>query len=166
MIETLLTWFQGFPPELVAGLLSALPLTETRLALPVAIFVLHLSPLTAYLTTLAGNLVPMPCIFYLLTPALRVVHQHIPRLDAWFLRWREKQEKTFGQSYSKWGAFFLFLLVVTPGPGTGVWTASALAVLFHIDLRLSALSIVCGAIIGSLAILAVTQGVFVGLHLL
>lgn len=166
MIETLLTWFQGFPPELVAGLLSALPLTETRLALPVAIFVLHLSPVVAFLATLVGNLVPMPFIFYLLTPALRVIHNHVPRLDAWFLHWREKQEKKFGESYSKWGAFFLFLLVVTPGPGTGVWTASALAVLFHIDLRLSALSIVSGAIIGSLAILAVTQGVFVGFSFL
>ncbi|MFA4844957.1 MAG: small multi-drug export protein [Patescibacteria group bacterium] len=166
MIETILTWLQGFPPELVAALLSALPLTETRLALPVAIFVLHLSPLTAFIATLIGNLFPMPFIFALLTPALRVIHNHVPRLDQWFLRWREKQEKKFGESYSKWGAFFLFLLVVTPGPGTGVWTASALAVLFHIDLRLSTLSIIAGAIIGGLAILAVTQGVFVGLTVL
>ncbi|MBI5794007.1 small multi-drug export protein [Candidatus Uhrbacteria bacterium] len=166
MIETFLLWLQGFPPELAAALLAALPVTETRLALPVAIFALHLSPLAAFFTTLSGNLLPMPFIFALLTPALRVIHAHIPRLDQWFLRWRERQEKKFGESYSKWGAFFLFLLVVAPGPGTGVWTASALAVLFHIDLRLSALSIVSGAIIGSLTILAVTQGVFVGLNFL
>ncbi|MBI4437916.1 small multi-drug export protein [Candidatus Uhrbacteria bacterium] len=166
MIETIFAWASGLPAELAAALLASLPITETRLALPFAIFALHLAPWSAFLATLIGNLLPVPFIFALLTPALRLIHVRFPRLDDWFLRWRATQEKKFGESYSKWGAFFLFLLVVTPGPGTGVWTASALAVLFHIDLRLSALSIVCGAIVGTLAILAVTQGVFVGLNVL
>lgn len=166
MIETILTWFQGFPPEFVAAILAALPVLETRVALPIAIFVLELPPMDAFLATLAGSLFPVPFIFLFLRPTLAAIHQHVPRLDRWFLSWRAKQEKKFGESYSKWGAFFLFLIVVIPGPGTGVWTASALAVLFQIDLRLSALSIAAGAFVGGLTILAVTQGVFVGLHFL
>ncbi len=166
MIEIILTWLQGLPPEFVAAFLAALPVIETRVALPVAIFVLHLSPMAAFFSTLLGNLLPVPFIFMLLTPTLRVIHRQIPRLDQWFVAWREKQEKKFGESYSKWGAFFLFLLVVVPGPGTGVWTASALAVIFHVDLRLSALSIVAGSFVSGLTILAVTQGVFVGLNFL
>lgn len=166
MIETILTWLHGFPPEFVAAILAALPVLETRVALPIAIFVLELSPRMAFLSTFAGNLFPVPFIFFFLTPALATIHRHVPRLDQWFLLWRTKQEKKFGASYSKWGAFFLFLIVVIPGPGTGVWTASALAVLFQIDLRLSVLSIAAGAFVGGLTILAVTQGVFVGLQLL
>lgn len=166
MIETVLTWLHGFPPELAAAMLAALPVLETRVALPIAIFALELPPMAAFLSTLAGNLFPVPFIFFFLKPSLAAIHRHVPRLDQWFLSWRGKQEKKFGASYSKWGAFFLFLIVVIPGPGTGVWTASALAVLFQIDLRLSALSIASGAFVGGLTILAVTQGVFVGLHLL
>jgi uncharacterized membrane protein len=166
MIDTMLTWLGGFPPALTAAILSSLPVTETRLSLPVAIFALHLSPTVAFLSTLIGNLIPMPIIFLLLTPVLRIIHARLPRLDTWFVNWRAQQEKKFGASYSKWGAFFLFLLVVTPGPGTGVWTASALAVLFDIDLRLAAVAITGGAIVGGLAILAVTQGLFVGMNFL
>ncbi len=166
MIDTLLVWLEGLPPELIAFVLAIMPLTETRLALPVAIFALHLSPWTAFVATFAGNLVPVPFVFALLTPALEIIHRRIPRLDQWFVSWRDTQVKKFGESYSKWGAFFLFLLVVAPGPGTGVWTASALAVIFAIDRRLAALSIISGAFIGTLAILAVTQGVFTGLQLL
>ncbi len=166
MIETLLHWLNGLPAELIAFVLAAIPVTETRLALPVAVFVLQLSPWVAFVSTLAGNLFPMPFIFLLLTPALRIIHQTIPRLDQWFVTWRETQVKKYGEKYSKWGAFLLFLLVVAPGPGTGVWTASALAIIFAIDRRLAALSIISGALIGTLTILAVTQGVFTGLQLL
>jgi uncharacterized membrane protein len=148
MMETILTWLQGFPPELVAAILAALPVLETRVALPVAIFALDLPPMTAFVSTFMGNLFPVPFIFFFLTPVLAGIHRHVPRLDQWFLVWRAKQEKKFGASYSKWGAFFLFLIVVIPGPGTGVWTASALAVLFQIDLRLSALSIAGAAFVG------------------
>ncbi|HLD20744.1 MAG TPA: small multi-drug export protein [Patescibacteria group bacterium] len=166
MIDTLLIWLEGLPSELIAFVLAAIPVTETRLALPVAIFVLHLSPWVAFVSTLLGNLFPMPFIFALLTPALKVIHDKTPRLDQWFVTWRDVQVKKFGESYSKWGAFFLFILVVAPGPGTGVWTASALAVIFAVDRRLAALSIISGAFIGTLTILAVTQGVFTGLQLL
>ncbi|TAL49991.1 hypothetical protein EPN81_04095 [Patescibacteria group bacterium] len=166
MIDTLLMWLEGFPSELVAFVLAIMPVTETRLALPVAIFVLHLSPWVAFISTLLGNLFPMPFIFALLTPTLKIIHRQFPRIDQWFVTWRETQVKKFGERYSKWGAFFLFLLVVAPGPGTGVWTASALAVIFDIDRRLAAVSIISGAFIGTLTILAVTQGVFTGLQLL
>ncbi|MBI4592082.1 small multi-drug export protein [Candidatus Uhrbacteria bacterium] len=166
MMDALLFWLDGLPSEVIAFVLAIMPVTETRFALPVAIFALHLSPWVAFVSTLFGNLLPMPFIFVLLTPALKIIHHKLPRLDQWFVQWRDTQIKKFGESYSKWGAFFLFLLVVAPGPGTGVWTASALAVIFAVDRRLAALSIISGAFIGTLTILAVTQGVFTGLQLL
>ncbi|OGV83952.1 MAG: hypothetical protein A3J88_02760 [Melioribacter sp. RIFOXYB12_FULL_38_5] len=58
MIDTLLIWLEGLPSELIAFVLAAIPVTETRLALPVAIFVLHLSPWVAFVSTLLGNLFP------------------------------------------------------------------------------------------------------------
>lgn len=166
MIDTLLVWLGGLPSEFIAFVLAAIPVTETRLALPLAIFALHLSPWVAFTSTLLGNLFPMPFIFALLTPALKIIHHKVPRLDQWFVTWRDRHVQTYGESYSKWGALFLFLLVVAPGPGTGVWTASALAVIFAIDQRLAALSIISGAFIGTLAILAVTQGIFTGFQFL
>ena len=95
MIDTILTWLQGFPPELIAGFLASLPVVETRVALPVAIFALHLSPLTAFLSTFLGNVLPVPFIFAFLTPCLNVIHRRLPHLGQRFLRWQEVQEKKY-----------------------------------------------------------------------
>ena len=98
MIEIILTCFHDLPPEFVAAFLAALPVIETRVALPVAIFVLHLSPMAAFFLHYLGIF----CRFHL----FYAPYSHSPRdsssdsrLDQWFVAWREKQEKSLGELF-------------------------------------------------------------------
>ncbi len=166
MIDFLLSWLNGVPPELVSFLLASLPLTESRLALPLALFVFDLSPLTAFVSTFFGNLLPVPALYALLPSCITFATAHVPMLDRWFNGWFESLRKKHSEGYSKWGALFLFILVVAPGPGTGVWTATVLAILFRVRPIFAILSIAAGLFVGSLAILGVSLGVFEGMKLL
>ncbi|MBI2473578.1 small multi-drug export protein [Candidatus Uhrbacteria bacterium] len=166
MIETLIQWVSIFPPELASAVLAALPVTELQAALPVALFVFKLPPLTAYLSTVLGNLVPLFFLYLFLPRFMNWTLTHAPkikqRLDRWFNALGKKHE----EAYSKWGAFFLFLAVVIPLPGTGVWTATVLAIFFQIKRELAIPCIIVGQFIAGLIVLAFAQGVFQGLKLL
>ena len=48
--------FLNFSPALATFLLALLPLTELRAAIPIGIFVYHLSPISAFFFAVAGNL--------------------------------------------------------------------------------------------------------------
>ena len=164
----MLDFFLNLPlsPELVSALLASLPVTELRAALPVALLVFHLSPATAYVSTVLGNLIPIPLVFLLLPMVMKLIYTHIPKLDLFLNKRFDALKNKHGEDYSKWGSFFLFLFVAIPLPGTGVWTGSVLAVLFGIKPRSAILNIVAGLLTAGLLVLAITQGVFQGIILL
>ena len=166
MIDSLVAALSGIPPELASLLLASLPVAEARVAIPVALFVYHLSPAVTLVWTFIGNSVPVLLLFWILPPALRFLRQRIKWIDHWIASWFEKMKTRYGESYSKWGAFFLFFFVVIPGVGTGAWGATLLAVLLKIDVRLAIVSIVAGVFISCLAVLAASLGVFSGIQLL
>jgi uncharacterized membrane protein len=166
MTETFIAWVSWMPPELASFLLASLPLTESRLALPLALFVFDLSPCTAFVSTFFGNLLPVPILYSFFPTCVSFASSHIQILDRWLNGWFDSLRKKHGESYSKLGALFLFILVVAPGPGTGVWTATVLAILFRVRVRFAVASIVAGLFVGSLAILAVSLGIFEGIKLL
>lgn len=160
----ILEMIQGIPDPLTAALLATLPVTELRLALPIALVALQMHPVAAYIATVLGNLVPLVAVFWLLPPVLQFTLRYVPRintvLDAYFARLMNKH----GEKYSKWGAFFLFLFVAIPLPGTGVWTGSVLAVLFRIKPKLAATYIVLGLLTAGLIVMGITLGVFTGIQ--
>jgi len=111
MIETLTQWVSILPPEIASAILASLPVTELRAALPIALFVFKLPPLTAYFSTVLGNLIPLLVLYVCLPPFLRWSLQNAPTIKLRFDKWFVSLEKKYGQAYSKWGAFFLFLAV-------------------------------------------------------
>jgi uncharacterized membrane protein len=166
MIDALIQALSGIPPELASVLLASLPLTELRAALPVALFVFDLSPTSAFIYTFLGNSLPVIILFWILPVCLEVLRRRVAWVDRWIVSWFETMKTRYGESYSKWGAFFLFFFVVIPGIGTGAWGASLLGVLLKIDARLAVPSIIAGVFISGLAVLGVSLGVFSGIQLL
>lgn len=166
MIDSLVNAFSGIPPELASLLLASMPVAESRVAIPVALFVFDLSPTAAFVYTFIGNSLPVFVLFWILPACLEYLRRHVRWIDRWLVSWFENMRTRYGESYSKWGAFFLFFFVVIPGIGTGAWGATLLAVLLRIDPRFAIPSIISGVFISCLAVLAVSLGVFSGIQLL
>lgn len=166
MIEALIQWVSILPPEVASAILAALPVTELRAALPIALFIFKLPSFTAYISTVLGNLIPLLLLYLCLPSFLHWSLQHAPRIKSRFDHWFISLEKKYGQTYSTWGAFFLFFFVAVPLPGTGVWTATVLAIFFQIKKELAIPCIIAGVFVAGLLVLAFSQGIFQGLKLL
>jgi len=166
MIEILLHWFEAVPPELATALMAALPVTELRAALPVALTFFDLNPFVAYASAVIGNLVPVVFLYAVLPKMIVWATEHFPPLEKAMKVWFAKLERQYGENYSKWGAFFLLLFVAIPLPGSGAWTGTVLAILFNIKRELAIPYIVIGVMIAGLLIFGLTEGVFAGLQLL
>ncbi|MEK7619646.1 MAG: small multi-drug export protein [Patescibacteria group bacterium] len=166
MIDVLVNALSGIPPELASLLLASVPVAESRVAIPVALFVFDLAATPTFIYTFIGNSLPVFILFWILPACLEFLRRHVRWIDRWLVSWFENMRTRYGESYSKWGAFFLFFFVVIPGIGTGAWGASLLGVLLKIDARLAVPSIIAGVFISGLAVLGVSLGVFSGIQLL
>lgn len=144
--------------ELQIILLSALPLTELRVALPVAILQFDFPPFYALALSVIGNVLPLIFILLFLPPMFRFAESHIPFLHRIMNSYFRLLERKYKEKYQKYGALFLFLFVAVPFPGTGAWTGSVLAVLFDIKPRASIPAIVCGVIVAGLIVLSLSIG--------
>lgn len=166
MIDSLVALLSGIPPELASLLLASVPVAESRVAIPVALFVFDLTTTAAFIYTFIGTSLPVLILFWILPVCLEYLRRRARWIDRWIISWFETMKTRYGESYSKWGAFFLFFFVVIPGIGTGAWGATLLAVLLRIDPRLAIPSIIAGVFISGLAVLGVSLGVFSGIQLL
>lgn len=127
-------WFSDFPSEIAVSLLSMLPITELRAAIPIGIGVYDLPVVTTWIYAVAGN--TLPTIFLLLL---------MPHLHDWMIKQKflggilkkklESAEKKFSGNYAKYGAIALVLFVGIPLPLTGAWTGSLAAFVFRIPFK-------------------------------
>ncbi|NOQ68390.1 ligand-binding protein SH3, partial [Patescibacteria group bacterium] len=60
--------FNNFPPELATFIISMLPISELRGAIPVAIGIYHLDPVETYFLAVIGNIIPVVFILKYLEP--------------------------------------------------------------------------------------------------
>ena len=135
---------------------AMVPVLELRGAIPVGIAA-GLSPLTACVVSILGNLVPVPFILLL----IRKIFDWL-RDTAFFgpkIQWLEKRAHLKGRVVRKYRLAGLIILVGIPLPGTGAWTGALVAALLDIRLRHAVPAIFAGLIIAAAITLAVTMGV-------
>jgi len=159
MKEALLAWVSSLPPELAVIVLSALPITELRAGIPVGITVFHLSPLSALLFGILGNLIPILLIYTLLPFLIRWAAKHSVTMDRLLKRYFDSLKSKHHETIEKYGSIGLAIFVAIPIPGTGTWTASILAILFGIRSQYGIPAIAVGSAVAGLVILFVTLGV-------
>lgn len=160
MAETITAFFEnllsGLPNELIAFVISMVPIVELRGGLIYA--ALRGIPLfKAILICIAGNLLPVPFILWLITPIFNWLKK-----TKLFKGLVEKLEnKSMGKSekikkYEFWG---LVIFVGIPLPGTGAWTGSLIASLLNIKVKKAFPAICVGLVMATVIMCLITYGI-------
>lgn len=157
IIQYVIQFFQGFPPELTVFILAFLPITE-KVALAIGIAGLGLPAWEAFVWVLLGNLIP---ILVILGLAERV-HAWMSQNSGFFGKaWAKGiihvQEKFARyQKYELWG---LFIFMALPLPVNGGITASLIAFVLGMPAKKAFPYLFAGVVVSNLITLAVTLGV-------
>ena len=157
IIESLFSWAALIPPWLATIVLSALPITECRLTIPVAIVSWHLSPILAYVLAMIGNAIPIIPIFFGFLWFRSWAAQHIPWLTQWLDKAIDHAHKKLGKHYEKYGIVALFILSAIPIPGGGIWTGALAAVALKLSWKQSWPALVGGMLLMGMIVLGVTM---------
>lgn len=136
-------------------LLSALPVTELRLTIPLAV-ALGISPVKSFILACVGNFLPVIPLLLLLEPISRIVEK-LPCINKMYAKLLEKT-RAKGQKVEKYGALGLLLFVAVPFPGTGVYSGAILAFLFGIRFWYSFISLTIGMLLAGISVTLASAG--------
>jgi len=158
----------GFSPEMVVIIISALPVAELRVALPVAINLFHLPWYYALLLAVAGSLLPVPLLLLFFDSLSRLLGR--VRVMERGLNWLFERIRKRGTIIERYERIGLVLFVAIPLPVTGVWTGSIAAVLLGLRFRYAFIAIsigafIAGAIVTALCLLGWVGAVIAGVGL-
>ncbi len=137
---------------------AALPISELRGAIPLAVAHYDMAWPLAYGLSVLGNLAPVLAILTLLEPVVTLFSriEIFDRLFAWlFARTRRR----FSSTVEKFGAVALVLVVAVPLPVTGAWTGSLIAFLYGVPVRRAFSLIAVGVLIAGVVVTLSTLGV-------
>ncbi len=140
----------GFSKELVVLVISALPVVELRLAIPVAINMFGLPWYYALSLALIGNLLPVPFIILFLDTITR----WLSRIGFFRqgLNWLFERTRRRGKIVEKYKRIGLALFVAIPLPVTGAWTGSLVASLLGLPFKHAFLTILVGVFVSGVIV--------------
>lgn len=137
--------------------MSMVPVIELRGAVPYGVTA-GLPLLPVLLTAILGNMVPVPFILLFLRKILNWMHTR----EGFFRKIAEKLEaRALSKSdvLEKYAMFGLFVLVAIPLPGTGAWTGSLVAAVFHLKWKHAIPSIFAGVVAAGIIMTIVSYGI-------
>ena len=163
MIEELLSW--DISHELIVIIVSALPVAELRVALPIAINLFHMPWHKAFYLAIIGNLLPVPILLLFLDPLAKAVSR--VEVGRRLVNWVFEHTRRRGKAIERYERIGLTLFVAIPLPVTGAWTGSIAAFLLGLRFKYAFLSIltgiiIAGAIVTSLCLLGWIGAVIAG----
>ena len=164
MVESLLQFLRGLPPEWTTLIIAALPVVEVRGAIPVALELFDMPPIKGITLAFIGSAIPaaiLPAILEPLEKPFRRTFKWGDRLFVWIINHVQKRYTT---KYRALGSIGLIVFLSIPLPVTGVWTGSLAAWLFRIPKKYAILSIIVGTAISSLIVTATTITGFAALR--
>ena len=144
MIDTIVQFLDQFPRELATVMLASLPITELRLAVPIAIHTWLLTPLDALGYAIIGNMLPLFPLYFGLNWLRRMSEKYAPWFTCVIDRSVDRAERRVRDKYAKYGALALFLFTALPLPFTGLWTATLAAVALKIPFKYTVWGIIPG----------------------
>ncbi|OJI07883.1 hypothetical protein BK004_00375 [bacterium CG10_46_32] len=119
-------------PILATFLAAMTPIGELRLAIPLALAKYNLEPVSAYVISVLGNLVPVIFLLLFLEAVSLFLIDHSKTFEQFFDWLFERTRKRIGHRYELYGYIALVLFVAIPLPITGAWTGSVAAYLLGI----------------------------------
>jgi len=153
MLEQITNSLVTLNKEIAVVVLAAMPVSELRGAIPLGL-ALEFSPVKTYLLAVAGNLLPVIPILFLLQPVSNRL-RHIKMFERFFNRLFERTKKK-AKLVEKFEILGLILFVAIPLPVTGAWTGCVAATLFKVRFRYAFLAIFLGIIIAGSVMLGLS----------
>lgn len=142
--------------------ISAIPFLELRVGIPVGMS-LGLQPSIAVAVGIAGNLVQVPLIMFMLYMLRRIAQQ-----TPWAARWLTRIDQVAERHHARlrrYGWLGVAIFIGIPIPGTGLWSGAALANLSRLPVALTAVAMALGVAISGMLIGAVSTGAFAVIRL-
>ena len=146
------------PAWLVVLLAAALPVSELRGAIPLAIGVYGYDPWQAYLLAVLGNLLPVVPLLLFLGP----VSDWLRRFTFWdkFFTWLfSRTRRKYIREHESFSLTALALFVAVPLPVTGAWTGCAIAFLVGFRFWPAFAAISIGVLLAGVVVTATVLGV-------
>ena len=143
MLNIILDWLKDMPKEYIVLITAALPISELRGAIPLALS--FGMPLTkAFWLSIAGNISFIAPALFLFEP----VSNSLRRFKLWsrFFDWLFERTKNNSEAIQKYEALGLAIFVAIPLPMTGAWSGVVAASLFKIRFRYAFLAIALGVV--------------------
>lgn len=156
MHEFVVGWFSGLPKELATFLIAIIPVTELRVALPLAYKIYGLSAFWAWFYSVAGTFFAMILIVLLLDPVAGFLSKHIVFLKIFFDWLFEHTRKRANGKMEKYGEWAIFILAATPIPFLGGMTGALAAFIFGVPLKKSLPLLLFGTMVSGVIVLGIT----------
>jgi len=154
MLDQITNSLVSFNKEVAVIALGALPISELRGAIPLAL-AMGFSPLKAYILAFTGNILPVIPLLFLLQPIVDRF-RHIKWVGSFF-DWLYERTRKKASLVEKFEAIGLILFVAIPLPITGAWTGCVAATLFKIRFRYAFPAILAGVVIAGLIVLGIAM---------
>ncbi|MCK5084654.1 MAG: small multi-drug export protein [Candidatus Pacebacteria bacterium] len=152
--------FNNFPPELATFIVSMLPISELRGAIPLAIGVYHLNPVEAYFLAVIGNMIPVIFILKYIDPISKYLMFKSKSFNKFFTLLFEHTRRKHNGKFEKWGALALITFVAVPLPVTGGWSGALAAFVFGIPFKKALPLISLGIMIAGVIVTGLSLGVW------
>ncbi len=156
-VETLLVEMLGSVPHWLAVMvIGALPISELRGAIPVAMGIYGMGPFEAYFLSVLGNIIPVVPLLLFLEPVSGYLRRyHI--FDVFFTWLFSRTRRNHNENFEKYGLLALTLFVAVPLPVTGAWTGCAAAFVFGIKFKQALPAIAAGVMIAGIIVTVLTM---------
>ena len=146
-------------PEFITLLISMLPISELRGAIPVAIGVYNMSATTAFFWAVLGNIIPVIFILWFLKAVSNFLSHRIYWFNRFFTWLFERTRQKHSNKFEHWRDLALVILVAIPLPFTGAWTGALAAFVFGVPVKKAFPLIVLGVLIAGIIVTCVTVGI-------
>lgn len=161
IVSTIVDLFSGlksipFGREILVFIISLMPILELRGGL-IAAALLHLNPISSYVISIIGNIIPVPFILWFIDYILNWM-RNSKRFKG-IANWLDKKVNKHKSQIEKFGFWGLVFFVGIPLPGTGAWTGCLIAAVLEMDRKKSFVAAMIGIFIASIIMMILSFGV-------
>jgi len=157
MYDIIISYFQNFPEALATFLMAAVPVTELRASIPIAITVYGMAPFWAWFWSVLGNTAMGALVIIIVEPISRYLTRRIKFLNNLWKCYTNKIHQNNAKKFKKWGALALIAFVAIPLPVTGAFTGAVAASIFQIPFRKAVPLLFLGCAIAGVIVAGITQ---------
>jgi len=136
-------WMHGIPKEVIVMAIAALPISELRGSIPVAL-AFGMSYQKAFILSVIGNALPVVPVLFLFQPVSAWLRKL--KFLARFFDWFEKRTLKNSDVIQKFEMLGLIIFVAIPLPITGAYSGAVAATLLKMKFRYGLLGTLLGII--------------------